>query len=141
MDSFLDTSSLVKLYDHTESGAVALQQQLDSPGLIYLSTLAQVEFANALARKCNRGDLSIAARQALQQRFEADADNYGWVEQTASIRQLAVHLLYKHSSPQLRSLDAIQLASALAVRSSIQAFFTHDQRLADDARAEGLPVR
>ena len=40
----------------------------------------------------------------------------------------------------LRSLDAIHLASALAVADELDAFVTYDARQADAARALGLPV-
>ena len=36
--------------------------------------------------------------------------------------------------------DAIHLASAIAVSSEIDAFVTYDDRLAEAARAVGLPV-
>ena len=42
--------------------------------------------------------------------------------------------------PSLRTLDAIHLASAVAVSSEIDAFVTYDDRLAEAARAMGLPV-
>ena len=54
--------------------------------------------------------------------------------------QHAAQLVQKHSNLALRSLDAIQLAAALAA-GPLDAFFTHDQRLRDAATAEGLPVR
>jgi predicted nucleic acid-binding protein len=40
----------------------------------------------------------------------------------------------------LRSLDAIHLASALALGDELGAFVTYDGRLADAARSAGLPV-
>lgn len=40
----------------------------------------------------------------------------------------------------LRSLDAIHLATALSVREEIGALFTYDERLAEAAKARGLPV-
>lgn len=40
----------------------------------------------------------------------------------------------------LRSLDAIHLASALALAPEIEALVTYDARLAEAARAYGLPV-
>lgn len=40
----------------------------------------------------------------------------------------------------LRSLDAIHLASALAVADELEAFITYDSRLADAARNAGLTV-
>lgn len=141
MNSFLDTSSLIKLYDHREVGVAALQQQLDPQGIIYLSTLTQVEFASALGRKQRRSELTSAEATALQRLFETDYPTYGWIELAPAVLNLATQLLATHNALALRSLDAIQLASALAVRANIQQFFTHDQRLRDAALAEGLPVR
>lgn len=40
----------------------------------------------------------------------------------------------------LRALDAIHLATALELGESLGAFVTYDDRLADAARAAGLPV-
>ena len=42
--------------------------------------------------------------------------------------------------PALRSLHAIHLATALALGDELDAFVTYDDRLADAARALGLPV-
>jgi uncharacterized protein len=43
-------------------------------------------------------------------------------------------------SPLLRTLDAIHLASALALAPELDAFVTYDDRLAEAARSLGLPV-
>jgi predicted nucleic acid-binding protein len=44
--------------------------------------------------------------------------------------------------PQLRSLDAIHLATALLLlRDDLDMVLTYDQRLAAAAKAEGLPVQ
>ena len=40
----------------------------------------------------------------------------------------------------LRTLDAIHLVSAAALGSGLEAFVTYDRRLADAARALGMPV-
>lgn len=42
--------------------------------------------------------------------------------------------------PGIRTLDAIHLASALRLLPDLDAFVTYDDRLADAARALGLPV-
>jgi predicted nucleic acid-binding protein len=41
---------------------------------------------------------------------------------------------------ELRSLDALHLATALSIRDEIGAFITYDERLASTATAHGLPV-
>ena len=43
-------------------------------------------------------------------------------------------------SPNLRSLDAIHLASALMLGPDLQTLVAYDQRLKDAAEAEGLAV-
>ena len=43
-------------------------------------------------------------------------------------------------SPALRTLDAIHLATALALIPDLDAFVTYDDRLAEAARSLGLPV-
>lgn len=42
--------------------------------------------------------------------------------------------------PTLRTLDAIHLASAAALGDDLEAFVTYDRRLAEAARALGMPV-
>ncbi|MDD9371325.1 MAG: hypothetical protein PV358_14495 [Acidimicrobiales bacterium] len=42
--------------------------------------------------------------------------------------------------PGLRSLDAVHLVSALALRGPLRAFVAYDDRLLDAARARNLPV-
>lgn len=41
---------------------------------------------------------------------------------------------------QLRSLDALHLATALSIRDDVGAFVTYDERLASAAASHGLPV-
>jgi uncharacterized protein len=41
---------------------------------------------------------------------------------------------------ELRSLDALHLATALSIRDEIGTFVTYDDRLASNAMAHGLPV-
>ena len=42
--------------------------------------------------------------------------------------------------PELRSLDAIHLATALSIRDRLGVVFCYDDRLADAAESAGLPV-
>ncbi len=58
------------------------------------------------------------------------------VELTEEVVRLAVAV----DPPELRTLDALHLASALVVRSEIDAFVAYDARLVEAARANGLHV-
>jgi predicted nucleic acid-binding protein len=42
--------------------------------------------------------------------------------------------------PELRSLDALHLATALSIRDDLGAFVAYDQRLAEAAERHGLAV-
>ena len=140
MRAFLDTSALVKLYDPTESGVAALMNSLAPVTRIVLSELTQVKFVNAFQRKVRRGELSPRQAAAVAANFQQSQAEYAWVALTAPVLAHAARLLIFHSDTALRSLDAIQLACALAPDSSANLFFAHDQRLVMAARASGLPI-
>ncbi|AMJ64973.1 type II toxin-antitoxin system VapC family toxin [Hymenobacter sp. PAMC 26628] len=137
MSIFLDTSSLIKLYDDSETDAAGLRQYLGSREDIYLSALTQVEFISALGRKQRRNDLTTAQASALQQTFEVNHSTYGWIDLAPAVLRLAAQLLNKHAKLALRSLDAVQLASAMAIP-NLQVFITHDRRLHEAATVEGF---
>ena len=138
MRAFLDTSSLVKLYDPTEAGCDALLAALAPVTQIVLSDLAQVEFVNAFQRKIRRGDILAVEAAAVLATFRQSLADYEWIALTGPVLAHAAQLLQEHSGLALRSLDAIQLACALAANSSTALFFAHDQRLASAAQASGL---
>lgn len=138
MSIFLDTSSLIKLYDRREPGAAALQQYLGSRESIYLSALTQVEFVSALGRKQRRNELTTAKANDLQRLFEENSSTYGWIDLAPAVLKVAAQLLGKYTALALRSLDAVQLASAIAVRPNLRVFITHDHRLHEAAVLEGF---
>lgn len=51
-----------------------------------------------------------------------------------------LHAAASLESPELRSLDAIHLATALSIRDRLGVVFCYDERLADAAGHAGLPV-
>lgn len=140
MRAFLDTSALVKLYDPTEPGVAALLQRLLPVSRIVLSELARIEFVSAFQRKVRRGDISPQQAASIIVTFRQSEADYAWVPLGAPVLTHAAQLLELHSAAALRSLDAIQLACALAFSSQVDVFFTHDQRLEAVAQASGLLV-
>lgn len=138
MRFFLDTSSLVKLY-HSEAGSAELRAQIQvDTDILIVSELLWVEFPSAFGRKVRRGDLSQAQATISLSAFAHDWADF--VRVALPLLQHAAQLLQRHTALALRSLDAIQLAAALAA-GPLDAFFSHDQRLREAAQAEGLPVR
>ena len=122
---YLDASALAKLVVE-EAETAALQAYLaDRPERV-TSILARVEVARALRR-------AGADRQA---RLEA-------VIEALTLIGLGDDIVVRAGRvgpPALRTLDAIHLATALELGADLAAFVTYDGRLADSARALGIPV-
>lgn len=139
MRAFLDTSSLIKLY-HLEAGSLALRAQLPDNVEVIVTQLTWVESTSAFGRIVRRGTLTQALAHAALQDLQTDWRQFTVLAIDQATYQLAAQRVQQHAALALRSLDAIQLAAALAA-GPLNAFFTHDQRLRDAATAEGLPVR
>jgi predicted nucleic acid-binding protein len=122
--SYVDASALVKLVlDEAESPAL-LRWYVEAERLV-TSRVGVVETVRASSRR----DHDAARRN----RVLTDVEVY---ELDDSIANAAAVL----PPPQLRTLDAIHLATAMALLPDLDAFVTYDDRLAEAARAIGLPV-
>ena len=124
---YIDTSALVKLlFDEPESTALTnwLSSKTDVPKVS--SDLSTVE----LFRTCRRINESIIddARRLLDGIDLVPIDHVV-VEQAATMVPL-----------ELRSLDAIQLASALSLKEDLTDFVAYDARLCSAATRAGLLV-
>lgn len=126
---YLDASAIVKLATaEPESAALRAWLQQRSPPLT--NRISTVEVARAIARKTEG---SVArGRSAVRGAFTSVA----LAELDADIANRAADL----GPPTVRALDAIHLATALAIGDELAEFVTYDRRLADAARAAGLEV-
>ncbi|WP_433163486.1 type II toxin-antitoxin system VapC family toxin [Kribbella sp. CA-247076] len=124
---YLDSAAIVKLV-HAESESQALRDWLDVRAETgwASSVLAEIESSRALARYAP--DAVVRLHPVL--------DLIDLVELDAGIRILAQTV----RPATVRSLDAIHLATALRLHPQLTSFVTYDKRLADAARAAGLPV-
>jgi len=126
---YLDASAIVKLVS-PELETDALRDHLLRYSGRVTNRLAAVEVPRALAR---RGPDSVnAASGTMAEILEALVI----LELDEAIALTAAVL----EPPQLRSLDAIHLASAIAVGPDLETLITYDARLAAAGRAAGLPV-
>lgn len=125
---YLDASALVKLAT-PEAETDVLRAALDPYDARTTNRLATVEVARALLRRgAGTGDLAAEVLEAFR--------GLAIIELDPAIAESAGRL----GPPLLRSLDAIHLASALAMGAELEAFVTYDGRLAAAARAVGLEV-
>lgn len=124
---YLDSSALLKLLVE-EAESASLGAWLSGRGSIpaITSELARLEVIRAARRLDPR--LVPAARTLMSQ---IDLLPLGGDILTAAAEV---------GEPHLRSLDAIHLASAMAVRADLTAFVAYDLRLIDAANTAGLEV-
>jgi predicted nucleic acid-binding protein len=124
--AYLDTSAFVKLLVE-EPESLALRRSLSAWQRFASSVILRTETLRAL-RRSGRPDLVGAARQLFS---------------TMHLITLDVSLLDRAGEmapDDLRTLDAIHVVSSLALGADLGEFFTYDQRLAEAARYQGLPV-
>jgi len=124
---YLDSSALVKLVVH-ESGTDELRAWLSSHSAVVSSALAVTEVRRAIGRLSTRRSLSDRARLVL--------DGVALLAVDSAVLEVAAGL----KPPELRTLDAIHVASALSLGAELLAFVTYDARQADAASKAGLPV-
>ena len=140
MNAFLDTSALIKLY-HAEAGSERLtayiEEQVDT---IFLSELATLEFRSAIWRRVRMREIEQETALRVIACFDADADNYTWIAIQSGLVRIASDLFNIYGAQGLRTLDALQLASALMVKKNECVFFTSDNLLRSFFSMEGLSV-
>lgn len=141
---FLDSSAIVKRYA-VEAGTAWVDSICDpaAGNIITLSQIGLAEVAAALAAKHRAGALSSEDYEQTLAGFITDAhQQYTPVAVDAALIDLAVALTRRQ---KLRGCDAIQLASALTLNTSLTsqdlpplAFVAADADLLAAAAAEGL---
>jgi len=123
---YLDASAAVKLVvEEMESSALADRV---TDGFLISSELCRVELARALLR-LGLGVGAIRLGRRVLDRFELLLLDAGILDRASEV-----------GPPNLRTLDAVHLASALALDRELDAFVTYDRRLAEAADLVGLPV-
>lgn len=126
MPDYLDTSGFLKLV-RSEPESSALRAEIASGDALVSSALLLVEGRRAAARY---GPLALArARTALTTITLLPVDD-ATLEDAADLQPA-----------ELRSLDALHLASAIGLGAELGRFYCYDQRLAAAAATLGVDVR
>lgn len=122
--SYVDASAVVKLVV-LEPGSEAMLRWYIESDRIATSRIGIVETIRAIRRRAHDPE-----------RLRRVLGSMEVIECDAMVGDRAGGL----DPPTLRTLDAIHVASALALGPELDAFVTYDERLADAARAAGLPA-
>ncbi len=122
---YVDTSAFLKLFVVEPGSEAMLELSLAHQGKLASSDLLVAETLGTL----NRRELDLSdAKAALR------------AVHLMPIRRDILHEAAELSKFGLRTLDGIHLATALSVKSNLDAFITFDQKLADVAQQLGLRV-
>jgi predicted nucleic acid-binding protein len=142
---FLDTSAWAKLY-HQEAGSEFMARIVSEPGSgSFISHLSIVEMESVLAIKLRTGEIGEPQAEIARRSLRADLSQRRlWVGPPFQPHhfQAARHLLVRYGASEgLRTLDALQLAMALDLKSAgqIAVLAAADQRLCCVAALAGCP--
>ena len=83
-------------------------------------------------------EITLEQADNLVELFEKDYSTYKLVRVDDTLLNKAKSLVLKYRIEGLRTLDAIQLASAITVKDSFTIMMTSDDKLAETANLEGL---
>ena len=126
---YVDTSALVKLVVR-EAESEALGQALESWGELATSAITAVELGRAVARARAEPGAVVADEWTVLGVLAAVAE----IPLTDDIRAAASTL----APLELRTLDAIHLASALSLGDDVAGVLTYDERMQRAATTHGL---
>ena len=135
--TYLDTSALLKRFV-AEPGTVVVNTLVSRQGPVATAKIAYAETHAAFARRHRVGNLSGPQYALTCRRFENEWETWVRVDLDDDVLALARDMVRRHP---LRGFDAIHLASALALRTSVGedlSFAAADGRLLNAARAERL---
>ena len=139
MKIFLDTSSLFKLY-HQEADSEVIKQLFNDFSIsgIFLSEISKIEFASTVWKKVRTNELTEIDGSTTINLFNLDYSRYTFVQIDAIITEQAGNLITKYGKQGLRTLDSIQLATALSLKNHASLFITSDKLLKDFFGKESL---
>ena len=120
---YVDTSALTKLLV-AEAESVAMRELAGTPMITSAVTAAELR----RAVRCRAPFLAVNVEHVL--------DRLTTVAIDAQLLRAAGAV----GPVELKTLDAIHLATAVAVRDEITAFVAYDERLLDAARLAGIPT-
>jgi predicted nucleic acid-binding protein len=139
MKIFLDTSSLFKLY-HYEVDTKIIEQIFSDVNVtnVYLSEITKVEFVSSVWKKVRTKEISAQEATITLQLFDEDNSKYTFVATDSIILEQAKNLTTKYGLKGLRTLDIIQLFSAISLKGIVGLFVTSDNLLKSLLNEEGL---
>lgn len=126
---YLDSNAFVKLFtDENPGEAAQVEAALEQSSDLASSAITHAEVCGVFARQFQQGRMSEEVYWETRQAFEDNWEQVNIVEVSAAVSRIAADVLKAQQG--LRAMDALHLASALALRRSTPIrFLTFDTRL------------
>lgn len=139
MKLFLDTSVLFKLY-HRETDTAEFERIFSNFRItnVFLSEITKIEFASTIWKKVRTNEVTPEQANRTLQLFTNDFEKYTFITTDSLVLEQARNLVSKYGIQGLRTLDGIQLATAVLLSSQADLFFTADKLLQSFMQSEGL---
>ena len=139
MKIFLDTSSLFKLY-HREADTDIIEKIFSKYNVtnVYLSEITKVEFTSTIWKKVRTKEITEEVAKTTLALFDIDLIKYTFIVSNSLLLEQARMLTSKYGLNGLRTLDSIQLSSAITLKSEVELFVTSDKLLKSLLAIEGL---
>lgn len=137
MIGYLDTSALVKLLLRDEEDADVVRVVFAATDSTFTSRIADPEGRAALAAARRAGRLTAREHETATRDLDRVMESLGIVEVHPALARAAGDVAERFA---LRALDALHLASALALGGSDTVVVTWDRALASAASAAGLGI-
>jgi predicted nucleic acid-binding protein len=127
---FIDTSTLVRLYIKQEGSDnihyFFSENNIDN---IFISELTKIEFLSAIYKNYRSNKIGIDEAERAIENFIIDLLNIKSVVLNSSLIKIATELIKRYKYLGLRTLDSIQLASAINVKNEIEEVLCTDNKL------------
>jgi uncharacterized protein len=134
MRLFFDTSALLKKYI-SEIGSDNVDKLFMSAQEIFVSTIAQIESISALKRLVIEKEITETNYEDIKNEITQDFQFFNVIDLNNEIINSSIEMIDKY---QLKSLDSIQLGTAIVLRKEISYFVACDQKLLKAVQKEGF---
>jgi len=136
MNYFFDTSALIKKYI-IENGSDKVNELMNQADNIFVSTITEIETFSTFKRLLIENAISKNDYKILKDEFKIDYQYYNQVIFDIDVSNNAKMLIDKY---QLKTLDSIQLGTALLVNNEIDYFVVCDDKLIKSGEKQKLEI-
>ncbi|HQP49080.1 MAG TPA: type II toxin-antitoxin system VapC family toxin [Spirochaetota bacterium] len=137
MTLYFDTSALIKKYI-LEAGSDKVDDLMNNADSIIVSSITEVETYSTFKRLLVEKVISESDYKVLLNEFDIDYPCFTQISFDAPVSTNAKLLIEKY---QLKSLDSIQLGTALLLKDDIDYFVVCDTKLISSGKKEGLKIK